>query len=749
SQTKLPGAKILLIHDSLFVGVISDSSGRFELKKVPVGRQSFKVSFIGYEDYFLTEVPISSGRQLNFEIELKESLKTLNVIEVTVNKNDPINSMATVSARVFSIDETSRFAGSFNDPARMAQSFAGVSTTGDLTNELVIRGNSSRGVLWRIEGIEIPNPNHFRSGEGSTGGGISILSSNMLANSDFYTGAFPAEYGNATSGVFDMRLRKGNVQKREYSVELGVLGAEVSLEGPFSRKSKSSYLIGYRYSTLDILDRLGINIAGDIVPTYQDLAFNFSFPTKKAGDFTLFGIGGLSKAVLTADKDSLLWQSFNDREEDLNIQKTGVVGITHLFRLPNKKAYLKSIVSCNASSSSDKEGYLDDDYEYVILRNRVYDYPVLRGSVLFNTKLNRRNSVRAGVIYSYTAFKLLREDYYYVPDTVITELNTLGNTGSIQAYGQWKRRYGENIELHLGSHFTYFLLNDNFSVDPRFGFQWKLRPRHTITAGSGLHSKIEAISIYMAEQTQTNGEITNPNRDLDLTKAFHAVIGYDFSMTKNMHIKTELYYQRLFNVPILDSVSTVSAVNFSAGFTNLDLSNKGTGYNYGLELTFEKFMSRGWFFLVTASFFNSRYVAGDGIERNTAYNNNYLTNLVAGKEFTLGEKKNQILGFNGRLIWKGGNRVAPIDLDSSKAVGWTVFVIDEIYEDRLSDYFRFDFNISYRVNCPKFAYVFIIDIQNVTNRLNVGNEYFDSYTNQIEVTTQLGILPILKFKFEF
>ena len=749
SQAPLPGAKILLLNSEIVIGAISDSTGRFVLTDVPIGRQSFVVSYIGYEDFYLTEIPINSGRQPHLDIELKESLRSLSVVEVKAKKNEPINSMATVSARVFSIDETSRFAGSFNDPARMAQSFAGVSNTGDLSNGLVIRGNSSRGVLWRMEGVEIPNPNHFRSGEGSTGGGISILSANMLANSDFYTGAFPAEYGNATAGVFDLRLRKGNIDKRQYSIGLGVLGTEISLEGPFSRKSRSSYLIGYRYSTLDLLTRAGFDLVGDIVPTYQDIAFNFSFPTKKSGDFTFFGLGGLSKALLTADRDSSLWTTFGDRYEEASIQRTGIIGATHLFRFKNKKSYLKTVISGNFAGSHYDEGYLDDDYEIVQERKRLYDYPILRGSTMYNVKVNKKNTLRAGFIYSQLWFNLLRENYEYNPDSTIVTLDSKGNTSVLQAYGQWKHRLSENVELHLGTHFTYFTLNGNYSVDPRLGFRWQLKKRHAFTLGAGLHSKVEAISIYMAEQYQPNGTYLKPNEDLDLMKAVHAIGGYEFAFTQNLRLKVELYYQYLYDVPILDTVSHLSAVNFGGGFTNLDFSNDGTGYNYGLEFTLERFFSRGWFFLTTVSLFESKYTAGDGVERNTAFNSNYLTNVVAGKEFTLGKKKNHVLGFNARLVWKGGNRVAPIDWELSSASGSTVYDESVVYEDRLPDYLRLDVVASYRINRPKFAWVLTADIQNVTNRLNVAAEYWNAGINDIDVVTQLGILPVIKFKFEF
>ena len=128
-----------------------------------------------------------------------------------------------------------RYAGAIDDPARMVSAFAGVNGNAEGDNDIVVRGNSPRGILWRLEGVEIPNPNHFAS-EGATGGPINALNSNMLGNSDFYTGAFAPEYGNALSGVFDMKLRNGNNEQREYSATLSVLGTDLTAEGPFKER---------------------------------------------------------------------------------------------------------------------------------------------------------------------------------------------------------------------------------------------------------------------------------------------------------------------------------------------------------------------------------------------------------------------------------------------------------------------------------------------------------------------------------
>jgi len=755
SEFPLWGASVVFVHnlpsspdDASFIGSTSDSLGNFTLKNIPVGRQSFSFSYLGYETRMVREVIVGSVKEVILEIGLKEKLTSLKEVEITAAKDQPLNSMTSVSARIFSTDEASRYAGSFEDPGRMAQSFAGVSNDGDFSNELVIRGNSSRGVLWRMEGIEIPNPNHFQSGEGASGGGISILSSNVLANSDFLTGAFPAEYGNATAGIFDIKLRKGNTTKREYTLLLGILGTEIGLEGPLSKKQASSYLVHYRYSTLGILDNIGINVAGDVVPNYQDLSINLFTKTKKLGTFSLFGIAGYNAAVLSAKKDSTQWTSFSDQRHETGIQLMGIVGLSNTYLLKDQKTFIRSILSGSYRSNQFRRGYYDYGYEDNLLYREKFNYPGLRGSVLINTKVDNKNTIRSGIIYSALYFDLFQEDYNGDTDKIETLLETSGNTGLIQGYSQWKRRIGANLNVNLGLHFTQFLLNGNNSLEPRLGAVWKIGSRESINFGLGLHSKVEAVSIYLAERVEPGG-ISRPNKNLDLMKSLHVVLGYSRSFAKNVHFKVETYYQYLYDVPIFDSVSYISALNFGSGYTNVQLSNQGTGTNYGIELTLEKHFSKGYFFMITASLFDSKYIAGDKIERNTVYNSNFITNLIGGKEFKVGGQKQNVLGVNSRIIWKGGNRKIPIDVAASQVAADRIYDLDAIYESRLPDYYRIDLGLSYRINKSSLAWVITLDIQNLSNRANVYYEFYDKDTQAVDYVNQLGILPVLKFKIIF
>jgi len=243
TQTTLPGATVIILNTDPLLGTTSDMDGAFKIENIPLGRQSIQISFIGYNSRTISNLNLTAGRETVVIVELEEQVQKLDEVVISAKqpKDQAINEMATVSARSFTVEETERFAGSMGDPSRMAANYAGVSMTNDSRNDIIIRGNSPMGVLWRLDGVEIPNPNHFGAA-GTTGGPVSMLNNNMLSNSDFFTSAFPAEYGNAMSGVFDLNMRSGNNQKREYVGQVGFNGFEFGAEGTFKKGGKGSYI---------------------------------------------------------------------------------------------------------------------------------------------------------------------------------------------------------------------------------------------------------------------------------------------------------------------------------------------------------------------------------------------------------------------------------------------------------------------------------------------------------------------------
>jgi len=758
TEAPLIGASVIITSVEPLKGAYTDDEGRFLIERIPVGRHNLKVEYLGYKSLFINDVWLSSGKQLQLNLSMQEEVPRLKEVLIVPrqNKSRTLNSLATVSARVFSVEETERYAASFQDPARMAQSYAGVASASDESNEIVIRGNSPKGLLWRVEGIEIPNPSHFSSGDGSTGGGISMLSNSVLANSDFFTSAFPAEYGNALSGVFDLKLRRGNTDTREYSIQAGALGLQFAAEGPFTKRKQGSYLFNYRYSTvalisqLGFLDKFGFFEENVITPTFQDLSFKLYMPTNKKGKFSLFGIGGRSNAGQEAFRDSTLWVNPRDNEDETDLRMMGVVGLTHSYLFDNQKTLLKTIAAFSTEYTQYRVDTLTGQFDPTTTNDNRFSYTHARLSSSITHKFSPRHLLKTGLIYSNLGFNIFSRILNLDTEAFDTRLDNQGNTHMLQAYGQWQYRRDESLQFNTGIHATYLLLNGNYSIEPRVGFKWQFLPKQSISAGIGLHSRIEPISFYLTQSVDANGIYDTHNRNLQLTQSLHNILGYDWNFARDFHLKAEIYYQYLYNIPVaIDSQSVESAVNISGGLVSQPFVNGGTARNYGIELGVEKFLSKYYYFLFTLSLFDSRYESLDGTVRNTRFNSNYLLNALGGKEFPVGKRQQNLIGFNMRVIWQGGQRIIPIDLAASIDAGEAVYDNSRAFEERVPDYFRWDLGVNFRRNKARYSWNMSLDIQNLINRANIFVYRYDPDEEAIIAIKTLGFVPVFNYRVEF
>lgn len=750
-KTPLTGATVALLSTSPQRGSSSDLEGHFRLTSVPVGKHSLRITYLGYKEVVLNNVAVNSGKETDLVIEMEENILQSNEVVITakVDKNKALNELSTVSARTFSVEETQRFAAAVNDPARMAASYAGVAMNDDGNNTIVIRGNAPNGLLWRMEGVDIPNPNHFSS-VGTAGGGISILSAQLLSNSDFLTGAFAAEYGNALSGVFDLKLRKGNAEKREFTLQAGFLGFDAAVEGPFRMgKRTGSYLVNYRYSTLSILSRLGVNI-GDAQTDFQDLSFNIWMPAGKAGTFTLFGLGGLSRQRSPGEPDSLSWQEDASKQYRSDfLANTGVVGLTHSLIL-GSKTYLKNVVALSGTDNGDDEQMYLPNYS---LRTEFFErhrQDKVTVSSTLNHKFNARHFLRTGAYANVYQFQFREKSWNDENAQLEERLNNKGTATSFNAFAQWQYRPTERLTLNAGAHAFFFMLNQSWSLEPRAAAKFAFNERQSLSLGYGLHSQMQPIGVYFTK-IENNGASTQPNKNLGLTKAHHLVLSYDQSLPGNWHFKPELYLQLLQNVPVsTDPDNLLSTLNIQDGFVDQAMSNQGAGRNYGVELTVEKFLSKGLYVLLSGAAYQAKYRAADGQWRNTRFNSNYVNSLTAGKEWNWDKgRKRRTFGLNLKLTHMGGLREAPIDLAASIEQGHTVRDQSRAFESRMPDYFRLDAGVRLKRNYRAVTTTLSLDVQNTTNRANIYGQYFDPQSGSVKTSYQAPLIPILAYKVEF
>jgi hypothetical protein len=770
TQSPIPSATLILLSESkVQTGILSDEKGNFRFQPNPVGRYSLKVSYPGYKPIDLNNLILNSGKELILLIELEESILELETVEIRSSEGlQGSNEMSINSARSFQMEETERYAGSRSDAARMASNLAGVNGADDSRNDISVRGNSPLGLLWRIEGIDVLNPNHFAV-PGTTGGAISLLNNKMFGTSDFFSGAFPAEYGNATAAVFDIRLRNGNTEKQEFSAQLGVLGTELSGEGPLSKKNSSSYLFAYRYSTLQLFETLNMPIGTDAVPAYQDLSFKFNLDAGKAGIFSLWSISGNSKInIKLSDKpiDEVDLYSESDWDQKFTTRMS-VSGITHQLPI-GKKSFLKTSLAHYAGQAiGDHDRFVrDSSLQVERLFPKVYFNYITQKTTLhssLNTKISAKHSVKSGIIAERIYLNYLDSNFVEPLYSWEYRNNYQDDSYLLQAYSQWKFKPSPDWVIQAGLHTQYFTLNADFALEPRAGIKWYASPKSSLSLSSGLHSQLLPLYIYANQKPQPgsgsglNGSFYLPNSQTGFSRSIHTVLGYDYTVNPSLFLRIESYYQRQYRVPVLPYASSFSLLNQGTSFTRYfpdALVNRGTGNNYGIEFTLSKSFSKRWYGLSTLSLYESNYTGSDRVNRPTDLNGQYIWNLLWGKEWHPGQKKNRTLTIAIKSTAGGGRRYTPADRAASDYLRELV-EIDSLQNSlQFRDYYRLDFRIGYRINRPKVTHEIMVDILNILNRKNVlGLTYVpdpaNPSANPFREQNQLGRLPLFWYRLDF
>ncbi len=758
SKVTLPGATVYISNTNPVQGTVTDENGNFRIGNVETGRMQLCVRYMGYEPLCVDNLNLTSGKELVLNIEIQEAVTNINevVVKAGQNKSNVVNTMSTISSRTFSIEESQRYAGARNDVARMALNYAGVSAGNDATNEIIIRGNSPNGLLWQLEGVEISNPNHFGF-MGATGGPVGMLNNNTLSNSDFLTSAFAAEYGNAVSGVFDLRLREGNHDTHEFLGQVGLNGFEFGAEGPISKKNNSSYLINYRYSTLGLFHLMGISLGtGTAVPEYQDISFKVVSKLGK-GKISLFGLAGKSEIqFLYSDMDSSDMEDFYSSEgfDIYNKNRQGVVGLNYFRRL-NEKTYAEITLSADGLQNRQKVDTVLTQPESVRLFEFTdFNQQNYAANMNITSKYNSRLSSRFGGEVRSIHFSLRDSVYLSEYGSFFNQYNDEGKTMLLRAFAEFNMRLTEKLTVNTGVQAISLTLNPQWNIEPRVALKYAAFDRHTFSLGYGKHSKILPMFVYFRRLDLNAEEYTQPNKELEMVKADHFVASWDWQINSFTRVKVEGYYQHMYNAAIEEKPSSFSMLNNNSFQFSLpdSLVNGGTGENIGLELTLERFMNKGFYYLVTTSVFDSKYEGSDGIKRSTAFDGDYVFNGLAGKEFKLRgkhENKKNFLTADIKLTAAGGQRYTPVNLEESSLKGETVYDDERAYSEKFKDYLRLDIRLAFRMDNTKFSQEFAFDVQNITNRSNPLYMQYNPKTGETEFVNQLGIFPMMQYRIVF
>jgi hypothetical protein len=733
----LSGASIKLINENFTQGTNANDAGEFEIQNVPTGRYKVIVSYTGYAA-FDEELLVIAGHEPSLKISLNETAIMLIEVEVAAiqNKTEDVPGL-----RSYTIEKTMRIPANFFDPVRMATTHPGVVAANDQANAIIIKGNSPNGLLWRLNGLDIVNPNHL-SNAGTlsdkpmaNGGGVNILSAQMLDKTDLYTGAFPVNYGNALSGIIDMRLRDGNHDRFEYTAQASLIGLDLSAEGPINKNHNTSFLANYRYSTIGLLSKMGVDFGGEVID-FQDFSFNLNTRTKKGATLSFFGFGGLSSNTFK-EKDQAEWEEDKDHNNISYEAKTYALGMN--YAVPFKRSglsfslgYSGNIQDRNLRASS----LLPSTETMLSAQQYSSSKKIVSSNIQYEKKIGKKSSWQIGMITDLIHDDL--ESLQEINNGISSNVDGKSDGMLWQPYVSANLALSAGFNMQAGLRYVNYTFNGSHAFEPRVLFNYHPSTKTSFDIAYGIVSQMQLPSTYYA----------SGNRDLGFTKAHHFNIGYHQSITSNIKINTELYYQQLFDIPVEKTLSSFSAVNLLENFAPANLSNTGIADNYGMNISVEKSFYNENYFMAGGGYYESTYAGSDGKNHDTRFNGKYTVNAIYGKEWK-STKKNRTIGLNTRLLYLGGLRETPIDVTASKTAGETVRDESRPFENKLSDYFRIDLRLSFRKNKIHYTRTFAIDLQNVTGQQNEAYNYYDFTQQKVVTKYQLGLIPVLVYRIDF
>lgn len=702
ASSHLPVLRARVAIQSTKLGALTNAQGEYRITNVPVGHYIITISAVGFSPSS-QEVVVGSGHQVVLNIILQERIIQGDTISVTGSEAlTTINRVAAVSATPFSVQDVNRYAGAFQDPSRMAQNFAGVFGRGTTNNYIVVRGGSPIELLWRLDGIDIPNPNHFGK-DGSSGGLISAIDSYILGNSDFLTGAFPAEYGTKLSAVFDLHTRNGNTEQPEGMAQISFNGLQGLGEGPIPGLTGSSFLLSYRHSTIGFLRQIGL-LDYDNLPDFDDASMKLHVAVGEHDQLNATGLWG--SAHIDAS---------NTQDEEIG-QGSGILvgGVTwqHLF-----SEQLLGHVYLNYAGNRYDEGLGRSSTESTTI-----SYTTAKGDLSFTPNLT--HNFELGFTAQRLRFNLdQRQDF---------SLDT--STAIYQSFLNWNWHIIPELVLNSGLFTQFIQYNHSSSYEPRLSLAWSPVPEHTFAVAYGVHRQPEP---------------------LEFAQAIHYVAGYTFRPDPDIMIKAEGYYKDYSRVPVhastLDSYSFLNA-GFAERIDFSDLVNKGRGRSYGAELTLLKHYVEGYYITATTSLVRQEFAGSDSIWHFGTFDNRYIVNLLAGYDFSLGSSS--VLTLSEKFSFAGGGTYTPYDMQRSYEAEYGILDSTHAFGARNPPYVRLDINAEFHFNWRTSSLTIFASVLNALAIKNALYRYYQypgdgNPPGSIGYNYDLPILPILGIRYEF
>ncbi|MDQ3046918.1 MAG: TonB-dependent receptor [Bacteroidota bacterium] len=702
-------AALISIKGPAEYSAVSDSSGHYQIQALP-GTYTLSVQHTSYRLLVEENVIIHSGKQRVNDLNLKEYKLDLAEVSTSASgtEGEEVNEW-----------ELHHLAAVFYDPARAVNTHSGLVNTDDQANNISVRGTSPNYMQWKLEGVEVVNPNHLENAgtindkPSLNGGGVSMISAQLLNSSDFNLAPFGSVNGNTLSGMMDLQLRRGNDQRSERIIQASLLGTDVCLEGPFSKKSSASYLVNARYSTVGLLSSLGVNFGNERI-NYKDISFHVSLPYSK-GSLALFGIAGDSESIFRGMKDSSEVK-FSKDQHDIDYHSfTAIAGISNVVSLSGT-VFLKSVITFSKKEVRRSSISSNNNLWLMPEENDRYDQEKLSSLNYVSKSLGASYRLKAGAYLNYFS------------DRIHNQMNKLElQRGTVymsllQPFIDLEGRLTKRLEFQAGIHSLIVPGHTDLLLLPSAMLKYRISSYQSLSIRAGESAKIQPAALYVSHRN---------NRTLQPTTSRSIALSQDWKK-KKYGISTEVYYQLYEDIPVNLS-NGFSGFNYFNEPVNFELQQSGSAWVQGVDLTVERRVTSNYI-LLSGNIYRSEYTVGSHTA-DARFNTGYALAVAAGKEYAMKNKKD-VLGIDLRSVARNGFKEARQD---------DPFV----YDRQLPFYSRIDFRISYKRNKKRSTVIWALDIQNLLNTKNVAYHYTDDFTEREETRYQLGLIPVLSYKVLF
>lgn len=733
------------------ISLASNPSGEFAFEQLHAGYYRCEIIAIGFESVYLTEIPVSAGKEQVLDIDLRRSSAQLPEVTIasSLPARRPIQPMSEIP---LTRDQTLRFPAMFFDPGRLAAAYPGVSQSDDGTNTMSIRGNSPAIVRWRIEGLDIVNPNHLPNAgtqydaPAAASGGVLMFSAQMLDNSSLLTGAFPAGYGDAIAGVMDMNLRAGNARRHEFTAQAGLVGLDLAAEGPMQKNKENSYLFNYRYSTVGLLGQLGVSF-GDEQINFQDLSFNLNFKGKKRAQYTVFGMGGLSENLFSHKEDTAEIKYYKDLHDISFQSKTGILGGSAKWKT-GASSWLKAALVYSVQDNDWRKSK-PSELDSVDLDNRTEER--IAASLEWR-RFYKQHQFSAGV----QASRIFFEAYVFRQISLgpfgvsfLTPYDRNLGYLNLQPWlrWDWTARNGR-WNTQLGGQFHYNSKYQKLAPAPRALLAYRIAKNHKIALSAGLYKQDAPAWMQVGKSRYGLGEYVVP-----YLSSLQTGLKYTWNPSLFWKVGVELFRQLTDNIPVnANDLVNSSLVNTPEYISEFLGSKTSKMLNQGVELSVERSLQSGWFFAANGTLFKSQYKLKSTNWLDTRWDIGHLSNVTFGKEWQRDKSATttRTIGVGIRGVWAGGPREPEVSLSRSEMELRTVYDETQGYYRQYPDYFRIDLRVYWRRNLgDQRNSTFALDLQNLTGQQNLAYHFYDPLTKKIENKYQLGTIPNFSWRIEF